>query len=41
VIFNADNAEHLPERIKMMQAWADYLDALRDGANVISINQRL
>ena len=23
-------AEHLPERRKMMQAWADYLDALRD-----------
>jgi len=22
-------AEHLPERRKMMQAWADYLDALR------------
>ena len=25
-------AEHLPERRKMMQAWADYLDALRSGA---------
>ncbi len=23
-------AEHLPERRKMMQAWADYLDSLRD-----------
>ncbi len=22
-------AEHLPERRKMMQAWADYLDSLR------------
>jgi integrase len=28
-------AEHLSERRKMMQAWADYLDALRGGANVI------
>lgn len=24
-------AEHLPERRKMMQAWADYLDTLREG----------
>jgi integrase len=30
-------AEHLPERRKMMQAWADYLDALKAGAQVISI----
>jgi len=28
-------AEHLPERRKMMQAWADYLDALKAGAEVI------
>lgn len=28
-------AEYLPERRKMMQAWADYLDALREGAKVI------
>ena len=26
---------HLPERHKMMQAWADYLDALKIGAQVI------
>ena len=26
---------HLPERHKMMQAWADYLDDLRLGANVL------
>ncbi|MFM8330075.1 MAG: tyrosine-type recombinase/integrase, partial [Candidatus Methylumidiphilus sp.] len=25
-------AEHLPERRKMMQAWADYLDSLKQGA---------
>lgn len=27
-------AEHLPERRKMMQAWADYLDELRKGGKV-------
>ncbi|WP_415209049.1 tyrosine-type recombinase/integrase [Rudaea sp.] len=31
---------HLPARRKMMQAWADYLDSLRMGANVIVINER-
>lgn len=30
-------AEHLPERRKMMQAWADYLDDLRTGAKVIQL----
>jgi integrase len=30
-------AEHLPERRKMMQAWADYLDALKTGADVIPL----
>jgi integrase len=30
-------AEHLPERRKMMQAWADYLDSLRGGRNVIPL----
>jgi integrase len=28
---------HLPERHKMMQEWADYLDKLKHGANIISI----
>lgn len=28
-------AEHLPERRKMMQAWADYLDGLKAGVEVI------
>jgi integrase len=32
-------AQHLPERKKMMQAWADYLDGLASGANVIPINR--
>jgi len=26
--------KHLPERTEMMQAWADYLDQLRDGAEI-------
>jgi len=30
-------AEHLPERRKMMQAWADYLDKLKAGAEIISL----
>ena len=33
-------AEHLPERRKMMQAWADYLDALKAGAEVIPLFKR-
>jgi len=35
-----NHAEHLPERRKMMQHWADYLDGLRTGADVIPINRR-
>ena len=31
---------HLPERRKMMQTWADYLDALRKGAEVIPLFKR-
>lgn len=30
---------HLSERRKMMQGWADYLDILRVGANVVQINR--
>jgi len=30
---------HLPERKKMMQAWADYLDKLKSGAEIITIHQ--
>lgn len=33
-------AEYLPERKRMMQAWADYLDGLRKGADVVSINSK-
>jgi integrase len=30
-------AQYLPERRKMMQAWADHLDALRDSKKVVAI----
>ncbi len=30
---------HLPERRKMMQQWADYLDKLKAGAKIIPINK--
>jgi integrase len=30
---------HLPERKKMMQQWADYLDKLKAGADIIPIRQ--
>jgi integrase len=33
-------AEHLSERRKMMQAWADYLDGLKAGADVIPLHGR-
>lgn len=32
-----NHAEHLTERRRMMPQWADYLDALRTGAQVIPI----
>ena len=32
-------AEHLPERRRMMQAWADYLDAMKAGAKVTTIKR--
>ena len=31
---------HLPERQKMMQAWADYLDSLREGGNVVPLRRK-
>jgi len=34
-------AEHLPERRKMMQAWADYLDSLKTGAEVVPLHGKL
>lgn len=35
-----NRAKHLPERRKMMQAWADYLDGLRTNANVVPIKRK-
>jgi integrase len=32
-----NKAQRLPERRKMMQAWADYLDGLKEGANITPI----
>lgn len=34
-----NRAEHLSERRKMMQAWADYLDALRKGGRVVPLHR--
>ena len=34
-----NRAQHLPERVAMMQRWADYLDALRIGADVVPIRR--
>jgi integrase len=36
-----NRAKHLPERRKMMQAWADYLDNLRFGASVVPIKRQV
>lgn len=33
-------AEHLPERRRMMQAWADYLDGLKAKCNVVTLKRR-
>ena len=33
-------AEHMPERIRMMQHWADYLEGLANGADIISIHSK-
>lgn len=32
-----NHAEHLPERRRMMQAWADHLGALAEGAEVVAL----
>lgn len=31
---------HLPERRKMMQRWADYLDKLREGAEIVPLRKK-
>ena len=35
-----NRAEHLPERRKMIQAWADYLDQLAAGADIVTLKSR-
>ena len=35
-----NRTSHLPERRKMMQEWADYLDALRLDSNVVPIRKK-
>ncbi|WP_163337930.1 tyrosine-type recombinase/integrase [Desulfopila sp. IMCC35008] len=35
-----NHAEHLPERRKMMQYWADYLDGLKAGGKIIPIRKQ-
>jgi len=35
-----NRAQYLEERKKMMQAWADYLDGLKSGANVIPFRKQ-
>ena len=35
-----NRAQYLEERKGMMQQWADYLDTLKNGADVIPINRR-
>lgn len=34
-----NHSDHMEQRIKMMQAWADYLDGLCSGANVTTIRR--
>ena len=34
-----NRAQYLPERRKLMQAWADYLDGLKQGAEIIPIRK--
>jgi len=36
-----NHARHLPERTAMMQQYADYLDGLRDGAQVVPIHKQM
>jgi integrase len=38
VISAYNYAEHMPERVNMMQNWADYLEGLRSGGDIIPIS---
>lgn len=35
-----NKAKHLPARVKLMQAWANYLDGLREGPEVVTIKKQ-
>jgi integrase len=35
-----NKAELMPERIKMMQSWADYLDGLKSGGDIIPLKRK-
>lgn len=35
-----NHAEYLPERIRMMQAWADYLDGLKSGCRILHFKKK-
>ena len=35
-----DRAEYMSQRVRMMQTWADYLDKLRDGADIIPFHRQ-
>ena len=35
-----DRAEYMAQRVKMMQVWADYLDKLRSGAEIIPFHRQ-
>ena len=35
-----NRATFMPERVRMMQAWGDYLDGLKAGGDVIAINRK-
>jgi hypothetical protein len=34
-----NHAKYLPQRAKMMQNWADYLDGIKAGAKVINLKK--
>lgn len=36
---NNNRTSHLPQRIKMMQTWADYLDKLKAGAEILPLRR--
>jgi hypothetical protein len=40
-MFGAFTCEYWPERVKMMQAWADYLDELRDAGESSRCDARM